>query len=212
MTALVVDDSTVSRRILASLLESAGVLVIKAAGGLEGVDLARQHRPDVIFMDLRMADLGGLDAARRIKAHPALATIPIIVVTASAFGDTRQEALEAGCADYLPKPFRAEQLFALLQTHLGVRFVSGTSPDRQPLVVELHDPVRRAAVQRRLADALTIGSVTDLEHLAGELGDGSADEVAVGQQIARLASDFDFEGLQRLNDALAASDVGRSGS
>ena len=60
ITALVVDDSTVSRRILASLLESAGVKEITATGGVEGVSLAMTHKPDVIFMDVRMADLDGL--------------------------------------------------------------------------------------------------------------------------------------------------------
>jgi PAS domain S-box-containing protein len=205
VTALVVDDSTVSRRILASLLESAGVLVIKAAGGLEAIDLARQHRPDVIFMDLRMADLDGFEATRRIKANPSTAAIPIIVVTASAFGDSRQAALDAGCADYLPKPFRAESLFAALQAHLGVRFVTSAGgaaiPDTTDL--DLTDPARRDTVRRRLADALTIGSVTDLERLANDLAQGSADEAAVGERIGRLASDFDFEGLQRLAEALA---------
>jgi PAS domain S-box-containing protein len=204
VTALVVDDSTVSRRILASLLESAGILVIKAAGGLEAVDLARQHRPDVIFMDLRMADLDGLDATRRIKANPATAAIPIIVVTASAFGDSRQAALDAGCADYLPKPIRAELLFGVLRTHLGVRFVTGAGETATLDAVDLSDPVRRAAVRRRLADALTIGNVTDLERLADDLGAGPTDEVVLGERIRRLAADFDFESLQRLAQALAA--------
>jgi hypothetical protein len=66
VTALVVDDSTVSRRILASLLESAGLQVITATGGLEGITLARDHRPDVIFMDVKMADLDGFSATRRL--------------------------------------------------------------------------------------------------------------------------------------------------
>ncbi|MCC7044990.1 MAG: PAS domain S-box protein [Acidobacteria bacterium] len=209
VTALVVDDSTVSRRILASLLESAGILVIKAAGGLEAVDLARQHRPDVIFMDLRMSDLDGLEATRRIKANPATAVIPVIVVTASAFGDSRQAALDAGCADYLPKPIRAELLFAVLRTHLGVRFVTGAGDD--PVDAPgLPDPVRRAAVRQRLADALTIGNVTDLERLANDLGSGAADEATLGERIGRLAADFDFEGLRRLADALAAGDEPRA--
>ena len=70
LTALVADDSTVNRRILAELLESAGVQVITAAGGGEAVELAREHRPDVIFMDLRMADLDGFEATRRLRADP----------------------------------------------------------------------------------------------------------------------------------------------
>src|SRR5262249_40551512 len=66
VTAIVADDSTVNRRILAALLESAGVHVITAAGGFEAVRLAQEHRPDVIFMDLKMSDLDGLEATRRL--------------------------------------------------------------------------------------------------------------------------------------------------
>ena len=76
LTALVVDDSTANRRILASLLESAGVRVITAAGGLEAIELARAHRPEVVFMDLKMSDLDGLEATRRLARDPATAAIP----------------------------------------------------------------------------------------------------------------------------------------
>ena len=62
-----------NRRILARLLESAGVRVITAAGGAEALRLTREHRPDVIFMDIRMCDIDGLEATRRLKADPLTA-------------------------------------------------------------------------------------------------------------------------------------------
>ena len=131
LTALVVDDSTVSRRILASLLESAGVSVMTAAGGLEAIDLARRHRPDVILMDLRMADLDGLEATRRLKADATTWAIPVIAVTASAFGDSRQAAREAGCTDHLSKPIRAEALFAALQARRSAGDAPGGDPNER---------------------------------------------------------------------------------
>ena len=203
VSALVVDDSTVSRRILASLLESAGVSVITAEGGIEALDLARRHQPDVIFMDLRMSDLDGFEAARRLRANPATAAIPVIACTASAFGDSRQAAREAGCTDYLPKPVRAESLFALLHTHLHVRFTAGESlPATAGDAPVLSDAARRSGIARRLSEAVTIGSVTDLEVLAEELGAGPAAEAVLGQRIAQLASEFDFEGLRELAESL----------
>jgi CheY-like chemotaxis protein len=215
LTALVVDDSTVSRRILASLLESAGVRVITAAGGYEAIELAGQHKPDVIFMDLRMADLDGFEAARRLGADPQTAGIPVIAVTASAFGDTRQAARDAGCVDHLPKPVRAELLFGALQSHLGVRFAAGQaeapgetagSPASFDAAIAAGALSDRQRLARRLSDALAIGGVTDLEELAAELARGTPAEAALGQQVAKLAADFQFERLRELASTLAAGD------
>ena len=203
LTALVVDDSTANRRILASLLESAGVRVITAAGGLEAIELARAHRPEVIFMDLKMSDLDGLEATRRLRKDPATTRIPVIAVTASTFGDIRQTARDAGCVDYLSKPVRAESLFAMLQTHLGVRFVAegdhGAASD-----LGLASADRRAAVAARLRNAIAVGDVSDIQDLAQELIGGGGAEVSIGERINRLAMNFDFGGLSQLADSLAA--------
>ena len=109
--------------VLASLLESAGVRVVTAAGGLEAVALATRLMPDVVLMDRRMPDLDGFEATRRIHAHAATAQLPVLAVTASAFGDVREAARQAGCIDFVPKPIRADVLFSKLRQHLGVEFV-----------------------------------------------------------------------------------------
>ena len=208
LTALVVDDSTVSRRILASLLESAGAQVITACGGLEALELARQHHPDVVFMDLRMAGIDGLETTRRLKADAATRTIPVVAVTASAFGDARAAAREAGCSDYLPKPIRAESLFATLQTHLGARFMTGpalTPP--QNTSVDFASLRERTAIAQRLVTALAIGDVAGMETLAHELMQASPEEAALGSRIAQLSTTFDFDGLRGLAAALAAGDA-----
>jgi CheY-like chemotaxis protein len=203
LTALVVDDSTANRRILASLLESGGIRVITAAGGLEALELARAHRPEVVFMDLKMSDLDGLEATRRLARDPATAAIPVIAVTASAFGDVRQAAREAGCIDYLSKPVRAQSLFAMLQTHLGVRFVSGNeSPAARD--TRLADIDRRVGIAARLRAAVALGDVSDIHELAQDLLKGDTAEAAVGQRINGLAMTFDFNGLSELADSLAA--------
>jgi len=209
LMALVADDSTVNRRILARLLESAGVRVITAAGGVEALRLVQEHRPDVVFMDLRMGDLDGLETTRRIKADPAVASIPVIAVTASAFGNTREAARAAGCVAYLSKPVRAESLFAALHDHLAVRFESSPGPAaaEEP---ELSDHSRRATLALRLHDAAELGSVTDLERLAQELAVGDPGEAGLGRQIARLAAQFEFDELRTLARRLAGEADGQS--
>jgi PAS domain S-box-containing protein len=205
LAALVADDSTVNRRILARLLESAGVRVITAAGGVEALRLAREHRPDVVFMDLRMGDIDGLEVTRRMKADPALAAVPVIAVTASAFGDTRDAARAAGCVAYLSKPVRAESLFAALHDHLGVLFESSAPPAAPAADPELADHSRRVTLAMRLNEAAAIGSVTDLEGLAQELAVGDPGEAGLGRQIARLAAEFEFDELRALARRLAGA-------
>jgi PAS domain S-box-containing protein len=201
LSALVVDDSLANRHILASLLESAGATVMTASGGLEAIELARAHRPQVIFMDLKMDDLDGLEATRRLARDPLTAAIPVIAVTASALGDARQAARDAGCVDYLSKPIRVPLLFGMLQTHLGVKFVSDSSqaPASEPPPIHAD---RRLEVATRLRNAVALGDVGEIQDLARHLMQGEAAEAAFGERITRLATNFDFAGLSELADSL----------
>jgi PAS domain S-box-containing protein len=202
-TALVVDDSPANRAILASLLESAGVTVITANGGLQALELAPAHRPSIIFMDLKMNDLDGLEATRRLARDPVTAAIPVVAVTASAFGDIRQTARDAGCVDYLSKPVRAQLLFGTLQAHLGAKFVSASSPSAsgEASVLELE---RRVEIAAQLRSAVALGDVGEIQMLASSLMAGGPAAAAIGDRINRLASQFDFDGLGALADSLAA--------
>jgi signal transduction histidine kinase/DNA-binding NarL/FixJ family response regulator len=202
LTALVVDDSTANRAILAGLLESAGLAVLTASGGFEGISVAQAHRPDVVFMDLKMNDLDGLEATRRLARDPATSGIPIIAVTASALGDVRQTARAAGCVDYLSKPIRVPLLFGMLQTHVGARFVSGS--DRGPRAAPGVAEPRRSDVAAGLREALAVGDITAIQALARRLLAGDAADAAMGERISRLAANFDFDGLERLAQGLGA--------
>jgi response regulator RpfG family c-di-GMP phosphodiesterase len=153
-------------------------------------------------MDLKMPDLDGLEAVRRLARDPATAAIPVVAVTASAVGNIRQAAREAGCVDYLSKPVRARLLFAMLQTHLGVRFVSG-SDQRSPQDSRPVDLDRRVEVAARLRHAVALGDVSGIHELARELIAGEGGAAAVGERINRLAIDFDFDGLGDLADSLS---------
>jgi CheY-like chemotaxis protein len=128
----------------------------------------------------------------------------VIAVTASALGDVRQTVHDAGCVDYLSKPVRAELLFALLERHLGVRFVSETepAPGDDASVIDL---ARRGDIAARLRHAVDLGDVGEIRRLARDLMAGDPGEAAVGERIDGLAINFDFGGLNELADSLATS-------
>lgn len=200
---MVVDDTTANRHILASLLESAGVHVIMAADGREAIERARADHPHIIFMDLKMTGLDGIEATRRLTRDPETSSIPIVAVTASALGNSRQRAREAGCVDYLAKPVRVQQLFGMLQTHLGARFVSRT-PSAEIPAADVATLDRRVEIGGRLRSAISLGDVGAIQELARHLMTGSRAEAAVGERINRLMTNFDFDGLTELVDSLEA--------
>ncbi len=201
LTALVADDSSVNRRILASLLESAGVRVITAAGGLEAVELGRTHRPDVVLMDLRMGDLNGFEATRQLGADEATAAIPVIAVSASAWDEVREAAREAGCVDFLPKPVRADVLFAKLQRYTGTRFVSPPG-EKDAAIPLLGDDVSIRGLAARIREAAAIGSVADLDAIAEQLSSEGESPGTLGRRIAALTAAFDYDALLRLAASL----------
>jgi PAS domain S-box-containing protein len=203
LTALVADDSSVNRRILAALLESAGVRVITADGGIEAVSMAVQHMPDIVLMDLRMRDMDGIQATREILGNPATARIPIIMVTASAFGDARQAALEAGCLDFISKPIRAEQLFQKLQRHTGARFTASVEMTDAGDALEFGSASHRE-IGKRLEEAASIGNIAEIEALVRELA-ADKQNARLSSRIARLSSNFDFPGLLQLAGMMQAS-------
>jgi two-component system cell cycle response regulator DivK len=116
---LVVEDTEDNRQILRDLLGMAGYEMVEAHDGAQGVAMAAEHRPDLILMDIQMPVLDGYEATRRIKADPALAAIPIVAVTSYALSGDEQKARDAGCNDYIAKPYSPRQMLAKVREILG---------------------------------------------------------------------------------------------
>jgi two-component system cell cycle response regulator DivK len=116
---LVIEDQEDNRRIMRDLLTSAGYEIIEAVTGEEGVTSAETHRPDLILMDIQLPDFDGYEATRRIKANPALSSIPIIAVTSYALSGDDAKAHEAGCDAYVSKPFSPRALLAKIREFIS---------------------------------------------------------------------------------------------
>jgi two-component system, cell cycle response regulator DivK len=116
---LLVEDQEDNRRILRDLLTSAGYEIREALTGEDGIRLADEYRPDLILMDIQLPGVDGYEAARQIKANPALRAIPIIAVTSYALSGDDAQALEAGCEAYVAKPFSPRALLAKVREYLG---------------------------------------------------------------------------------------------
>ena len=120
--ALVAEDVEINREIIVAMLESSGIEVDVAINGREAVEMAAVQNYDIVFMDIQMPELDGLDAAREIRGlpHEKLLSLPIIALTAHALPGDREKSLVAGMNDHLDKPIEREVLEDVLQRWLPV--------------------------------------------------------------------------------------------
>lgn len=116
---LVVEDTEDNRQILRDLLGMAGYVLVEAQDGAQGVAMAAEHRPDLILMDIQMPVMDGYEATRRIKADPALSSIPVVAVTSYALSGDEAKTRAAGCDGYIAKPYSPRQMLAKVREILG---------------------------------------------------------------------------------------------
>ena len=116
---LVVEDSDAIRAAFTILLEESGYAVAAAATGAEALRLAERRAPDLVLLDLGLPDMRGLDVARRLKADPATARVPLVALTGRDDETDRGALLAAGCAAYLVKPIDTQQLIRSLPGYIA---------------------------------------------------------------------------------------------
>jgi two-component system cell cycle response regulator DivK len=115
---LVVEDQDDNRQIIRDLLSATDYEIMEAESGEQALEAVAKQRPDLILMDIQLPGIDGYEATRRIKADPALRSIPIIAVTSYALSGEEQKAQAAGCDEYVPKPYSPRQLLAKIRQYL----------------------------------------------------------------------------------------------
>ena len=111
---LLAEDEPISRELVTCLLEAAGLQVDTALDGLAVVAQAARQPPDLILMDMQMAQLDGLEATRRIRRTASGAGVPIVALTVNAFSQDQAQCLAAGMDDFVAKPVDPEVLFSVV--------------------------------------------------------------------------------------------------
>ena len=117
-TVLIVEDNELNMKLFSDLLEGHGYATLKTANGIEAIDLARQHHPDLILMDIQLPEVSGLDVTRWLKEDEELKSIPVIAVTAFAMKGDEERIREGGCEAYLSKPISIGKFLETVRTYL----------------------------------------------------------------------------------------------
>ena len=114
-TVLIVEDNELNLKLLKDVLEYHGYTILTIDLGEPVLGLARQHRPDLILLDIQLPDISGTEVARRLKEDEETRTIPVIAVTAFAMAGDETKILASGCDAYVSKPFNLVEFLRLVE-------------------------------------------------------------------------------------------------
>ena len=115
---LIVEDNKADVRLLKDVLESQGYQTLQTGDGLEAINLALAHLPDLMLMDIQLPEISGLEVTRRLRCDDRPRHIPIVAVTAFAMGCHRREALDSGCNAYISKPISIVGFLSTVESFL----------------------------------------------------------------------------------------------
>ena len=103
-TVLIVEDNELNMKLFNDLLEAHGYATLKTGSGVEAIELARRHTPDLILMDIQLPEVSGLQVTQWIKDDESLRSIPVVAITAFAMKGDEEKIRQGGCEAYLSKP------------------------------------------------------------------------------------------------------------
>ncbi|MCL5960227.1 MAG: response regulator [Chloroflexi bacterium] len=118
---LVVEDHPLNMELVSDVLLARGYEVLEATTGQQALDMGREHRPDLILMDVQLPGLDGLSATRILKSDPATQDIVVVAITAHAMRGDEAKVYDAGCSGYISKPINTRELPKIIEQFLPKR-------------------------------------------------------------------------------------------
>ena len=201
VTALVADDNTENRDTLSKILSDIGVSVRTAENGQEALDKVRKETPDIVFMDIRMPVMDGLEATKRILEEFDNDQLKIVAISASVLEHERKMFLEVGFDDFIAKPFRFERICECLAQLLRVEYeytASMSAEDAESLPLDLSKIALPENLFLRLKKAAELYSITKLESYLDEVSQLGADGQLLAEHLRRLSQNYDMEAILKL--------------
>ena len=116
---MIVEDNELNMKLFNDLLEAHGYETIQTSNGLEALELARRHRPDLILMDIQLPEVSGLEVTKWLKEDDELSRIPVIAVTAFAMKGDEERIRQGGCEAYISKPISVMKFIETVKSYLG---------------------------------------------------------------------------------------------
>ncbi|MBT4504404.1 MAG: response regulator, partial [Gemmatimonadetes bacterium] len=206
--ALIADDIEENRDVLAQLLRNIGVEVLLAVDGQEGLEMAIEHSPDIVFMDIRMPRMDGLESMQRIKEEMGEDGPKVAAVSASTLEHERKRYLEMGFDDFIGKPVRVESLYASMAELLGVEFDFGEEVVAEEVPRAEFDPSGFAlpeALHGRLVEVAELSSVTELGKVLDEVEGLGTENDPLVERLRELAQNFEMDDILEILERVEKS-------
>ncbi|GGF55860.1 response regulator [Azorhizobium oxalatiphilum] len=118
-TVMIVEDNELNMKLFHDLLEAHGYQTVETRNGIEAMDLARAHKPDLILMDIQLPEVSGLEVTKWLKADEELKAIPVVAVTAFAMKGDEERIRAGGCEAYLSKPISVAKFLETVKQYTG---------------------------------------------------------------------------------------------
>ena len=118
-TVLIVEDNELNMKLFNDLLEAHGYTTIQTNSGVEAVELARRHRPNLILMDIQLPEVSGLEVTQWLKDDDELRSIPIVAITAFAMRGDEEKIRQGGCEAYLSKPISVVKVLETVRNYVS---------------------------------------------------------------------------------------------
>jgi signal transduction histidine kinase/CheY-like chemotaxis protein len=202
---LIVEDQLENWLLLKHILEPVGFQVRVAENGAEGVKEFQAWQPHLIWMDMRMPVMDGLEATQRIRALPGGREVKIMALTASTFKEERDKVISAGLDDFIAKPYRADEIFDCLVRHLGLVLVYAETPQASRLKpASLLRPEDLAPLSAALRQELT-GALLQLDgsQIDASIRRISEQNPALGSLLASHAGQLGYTAILQALQPLA---------
>ncbi|MEN8258109.1 MAG: ATP-binding protein [Thermodesulfobacteriota bacterium] len=192
---LIAEDKMENRLLLRNLLEPLGFELREVVNGQEAVQQFEQWHPHLIWMDIRMPVLDGLEATKRIKASKAGADTKIVALTAHALEEERREILEAGCDEFIRKPYRDTELFDALAKQLDVRFIYAKKelPATASQELKLDEEQLKKIPLDLLTNLRVDAELLDEEHCLITAGKVSAHNQGLGESLRHMVEELQYK-------------------
>ena len=118
-TVLIVEDNELNMKLFHDLLDAHGYQILQTKDGMEALDIAREHHPDLILMDIQLPEVSGLEVTKWLKEDESLKAIPVVAVTAFAMKGDEEVIRQGGCEAYISKPISVPRFIETIKSYLG---------------------------------------------------------------------------------------------